>query len=381
MRSSGRVQCLAWALVQLFAVATVWSLHASSRIQRHASTVTLAGSAAKENVVVPDAVATLLVKAGIDSTDATLEPVTDKAAFCNTVYRVRYNESGRSAIAKVFSPLALKRMDATRPLGQLDRLAAAAGIAPNILATTETALLMEDCEGSVITDAMVHGIRGGDDDNTDDNDVSVCTNKVAAALGHLHQLPGVEPSATNMLWRACTVMLSLTDESCLDTTAQGWTLQRLHETVDRHREQLQRLQLPLTASGHGDCKPSNVLAEFNGSIKFIDLELAGTHYRAFDLAKFWRTACATDQTEARRRAFYETYAATAITDHSKTTVQTLELEADLLLPLAWLEAAIFFGCMATQDAAQAHHWNGLAADRLEQYTDCMQGKRLDQQYL
>jgi thiamine kinase-like enzyme len=179
-------------------------------------------------------------------------------------------------------------------------------------------------------------------------------------------------------------MLSLTDEANMDTST-GWTLSRLHRTIEQHREQLHTLQLPISACGHGDCKPSNGFLTGNDIIgtdkrvKFIDLELAGTHYRAFDLATFWRTNSNVN-IEKNRNIFFEAYASTSntIAGGKPVSLETLEVEVDLLLPLTWLEAALFFFCMATQDGSvRSNHWNELALDRLESYTQRMQGKTFD----
>jgi thiamine kinase-like enzyme len=322
---------------------------------------------------IPDTVTDLLMHAGIDGNNVGIEKVNEKAAFCNTLYRIRYNNNA-TCIAKLFSPLALQRMDPSRTLGELDRLAASAGLSPKILASNSRGILMEACVGHVLTEELVQ-----------QQSFSESAADVASGLARLHHLP-VAPSETNILWKACSVMLSLTDEAHMDTST-GWTLSRLHHTIEQHREQLNNLQLPITACGHGDCKPSNVFLSHtigtDKSVQFIDLELAGTHYRAFDLAKFWRTNsnAAIDITDRNRNIFYKAYASTssAITGGKPVSLETLELEVDLLLPLTWLEAALFFACMATQDAAasRSNHWNELALDRLESYTQCMHGRRFD----
>jgi thiamine kinase-like enzyme len=336
-----------------------------------------AAFASSHDSVMPETVTDLLKHAGIDANNVDIEKVKGKAAFCNTLYRIRYNNND-TCIAKVFSQLALQRMDPSRTLGELDRLAASAGLAPEIMASNSHGILMEACVGRVLSEELVQQPNFSESAN------------VASALAHLHHLP-VAPSETNILWKACNVMLSLTDEAHM-TTSTGWTLSRLHRTIEQHREQLHTLQLPLTACGHGDCKPSNVFLSDNDtigtdkSVKFIDLELAGTHYRAFDLAKFWRTNsnAAIDSGDRNRNTFYEAYASTSntISGGKPASLETLELEVDLLLPLTWLEAALFFVCMATQNAAaRSSHWNELALDRLESYTQCMQGKRFDRLFV
>lgn len=329
--------------------------------------------ASSQDSTIPDTVTDLLLHAEIDANNVDIEKVNEKAAFCNTLYRIRYNDNA-TCIAKIFSPLALQRMDNSRKLGDLDRLAASAGLSPEILASNSDGILMEACVGRVLTEEVVQQPYFSESAAT-----------VASGLANLHHLP-VAPSEANMLWKACNVMLSLTDEAHMNTST-GWTLSRLHGTIEKHREQLHTLQLPITACGHGDCKPSNVFISADKSVKFIDLELAGTHYRAFDLAKFWRTNSneAINITDRNRILFYEAYASTgnAIAGGKPASLETLELEVDLLLPLTWLEAALFFVCMATQDAGlkRSNHWNELALDRLESYTQCMQGKRFDRLFV
>jgi hypothetical protein len=98
---------------------------------------------------------------------------------------------------------------------------------------------------------------------------------------------------------------------------------------------------------------------------------------------FWRTNsnAAIDITDRNRNIFDKAYASTsnARTGGKSLSFETLELEVDLLLPLTWLEAALFFACMATQDAtaSRSNYWNELALDRLESYTQCIQGRRFD----
>ena len=220
--------------------------------------------ASSHDDVIPDAVADLLLHARIDANNVDIEKVSEKAAFCNTIYRIRYNNNNNNnnatCIAKVFSPLALQRMDPSRTLGELDRLAASAGLSPEILASNSDGILMEACVGHVLTEELVQ-----------QQNFSERAANVASGLARLHHLP-VVPSETNIRWNACNVMLSLTDEAHMDTST-GWTLSRLRRTIEQHREQLYTLQLPSTACGHGDCKLSNVFLSDNigtdESVNFI----------------------------------------------------------------------------------------------------------------
>jgi hypothetical protein len=101
------------------------------------------------------------------------------------------------------------------------------------------------------------------------------------------------------------------------------------------------------------------------------------------LAKFFRTDSPTEFTKQNQRAFYQAYLETAATTTTTatpssssssseqmtvtTTLDDLEREVKLLVPMTWLEAAIFFVCMACQDEVQASRWNQLAMDRLMSY--------------
>ena len=98
--------------------------------------------------------------------------------------------------------------------------------------------------------------------------------------------------------------------------------------------------------------------------KFIDFETVGCHYRAWDLAKFFRTSHATDWTDGNRRLFLERYSNSSSQSTSGREDETitklgtpasllLELESRLLLPMTWLEAAMFFETIG--DTKKANH--------------------------
>jgi Choline/ethanolamine kinase len=230
-----------------------------------------------------------------------------------------------------------------------------------------------------------------------------------------------------------------------DYNMEGWSVERLYDTVRMHQQDLESNdQLLLTWTGHGDCKPCNLILLHDNhagsletattttttttltphsSIKFIDLELTGVQYVAYDLAKFWRrngtgTNNEPSSSTRNRRAFLQTYADETTTSSSSRTsrssssssenmlaqklvdVQELEWQMKLLLPLTWLEAAIFFACMANTaigaaaaaaDASRSSssrngspwpqypfgkntnvdQWMNLALDRLKSYERCI----------
>jgi len=296
-----------------------------------------------------DKLKVLLEAAGLERTDVAIESIKGEAAFCNTLYRIRYKNT--TAIAKIFSLLATERMDPTRSVGELDHLAANHGLAPSILTATDTGILMEECHGRILSEADMHG-----------EDSTICC-QVAEALAHLHQINAStnDIHRPNMLWRACEIMLSVTKPSY---HLGDWGIARLRRAVEEHKRQLETLKLPTVTFGHGDCKPSNAILTDDG-IKFIDLELAGKHYQGFDLAKLWRTDLASQFTERNRRLFFETYINSL--SGGAVAVEELQREAELLLPLTWLEAAIFFVYMADHDFANKTKWRELALDRFRHY--------------
>jgi thiamine kinase-like enzyme len=326
--------------------------------------------------------------------DATfIETVSSAMAFCNSVYRVQVptvtaattaacdigtrTTSSTIYFAKIFSSLALSRM--TLPLGVLDQFVARHSLAPPVVAQTASGILYENCPGRILTEADCHS-RANEEE----------CRMVARALKELHSLQphySIDGALDNVLWKACDSMLQLCHESY---ECQGWTLAKLNAIVQQERSQLESLQLPMVVCGHGDCKPANIIllqddtitqsqSQSSTQVRFIDLELAGVHYRAFDLAKFFRTDSPTEFTKQNQRAFYQAYLETATTTTTTaatssseqmtvtTTLDDLEREVKLLVPMTWLEAAIFFVCMACQDEVQASRWNQLAMDRLMSY--------------
>ena len=120
-------------------------------------------------------------------------------------------------------------------------------------------------------------------------------------------------------------------------------------------------------------------------IQFIDFELSGTHYRGYDLAKFFRSTRerTTDKRVSRslyQQAFWESYYTRTLNidknghDHCITkkglekAVAQLEWEAQLLEPMTWLEAASFFLSMASlDDPSETEKWINMANKRLSSF--------------
>jgi thiamine kinase-like enzyme len=358
---------------------------ASSCLSEATSATSLSSTSSSSSSTTEDVLLELLYQIGVhDLEGVSIQAVSSEMAFCNSVYRVEMTDadnrrnigSGSSSItttatyfAKIFSPLALSRM--VSPLGTMDGLVSAHGLAPMAVAQTESALLFEACAGRIMTEADLHNGSNARD-----------AQAVGRALAQLHALQPISDasrttsSPPNSLWKACDSMLDLCDA---DYSYQGWTLPRIQAIVQAEQDKLEALNLPVVACGHGDCKPGNIMRlqpeEYarnrndseaaTTNIQFIDLELSGVHYRAFDLAKFFRSDATTSYTPQNQRAFYTSYLEhTAV---SPTSLEELEREVKLLLPMTWLEAAIFFVCMACQDQGQSQRWNELAVKRFESY--------------
>ena len=347
--------------------------------------------------------------------------VTAKSAFCNALYRVtttidddddddashhQQHKKKKSYMAKVFSPLAAARMrcgSASSDSGmfRIDRLAAQHDLGPQIHAmdTDAPALLMQDCAGRVLTEDDLFVPP----QNDNDQDV---VQLAAKALAHLHslslssssQVAAWSRSSPNMLWQSCQVLLQqyanpqwkATTTCTSDTTGNSaWTYTRLVNCLQQHRDALEKQgndKLLITPCGHGDCKPSNLLLlhgsnnDDNGErddhgharIRFLDLELAGTHYVAYDLAKLWRSSePLSPTTRDRQRLFLETYAQHA----GIHNVASLKQQVQQMLPLTWLEAAAFFVAMSSsssrKNGSEQHLWDALALDRLRCYEECL----------
>ena len=131
-------------------------------------------------------------------------------------------------------------------------------------------------------------------------------------------------------------------------------------------------------------------------IRFIDFELAGHHYRGYDLFKLFRTAQPPCVENMRR--FLRAYAAASPPPTAADLVGTAsgggasgdvvmsaavaglgtQEAVDLLLdelvaesyaaePLTWLEAAIFFLFACAEYPAEAERWAPLAEQRWQRY--------------
>jgi tRNA A-37 threonylcarbamoyl transferase component Bud32 len=313
----------------------------------------------------------LFQEAGLDQDKIVVDKLSD-LGFSNNVFRVEvhngdHGNTKQILVAKVFSDLAKNRLDPNQNyMGHVDELLHRAGLGPKIVAHTPDALLMEHIDGHVLTDSIIF-------DTHNDRGLDVCT-AVGDALGRLHSLQGIaDGERPNMLWHALNVMLSSIDKRLELSTASGttWTLAKLQDTIGDYRNRLEGLNIPSVPMGHGDFKLSNVMITSADEIRFIDFELTGTHYRGYDLAKFFRSSKQSASSHLRRRhqeAFWGGYHQRTPEGHRKSLFEAmpqLEWEVQLLEPMTWLEAASFFLSMATlDDPSQQDKWNDLAKSRL-----------------
>jgi thiamine kinase-like enzyme len=350
---------------------------------------------------------TLLAKCSIPLSDVTaVQPVTTaKAAFCNTLYRVSTkNNLGmkKTYMLKIFSDLATSRikaaMDLTVPhdhdstqeqdndssLFYVDRLAAKHHLGPVIHASLDCdtgfatpALLMEYCAGRPLTTEDLY-----------DEDGAI-VHLAATALAKLHALelnhhpwyPN-DQTNSNRLWQSCHVLMQqYVDPNWVasDGKQKRWTYSRLYDCIMYHESQTRkhRYTLLTTNTGHGDCKPSNLILHCPKSkqhcqLRFLDFELAGRNYVAFDIAKLWRSS--SPMTLQSRHQTIERFLETYVAESGRNNLTTFDLQKqfDLLLPLTWLEAAVFFVAMSSQSKNQAERmqFDKLAIDRLQSYDEC-----------
>ena len=345
----------------------------------------------------------LLEEAGIPFDERVAVENLSDLGFANNVFRVTVDQNAallshhniKAApqeqsqgqlvlVAKIFSDLAKKRVDPHQSfMGEVDEVLYRHGLGPHVLAHTSDAILMEYIDGQVLTESLLFGDNGN---TVNEKGLSICS-KVGEKLGHMHSLPG--KGGPNMLWHAMDVMLSSVDEKqCQLTIDSGssWSLSKLRDTIGNYRGRLEALDIPCVNVGHGDFKLSNVMiTHATQEIQFIDFELSGTHYRGYDLAKFFRSstqqsASYTGDRSLYQEALWESYCkSTAITKNeghhdqmSKSdmdkAISQLEWEAQLLEPMTWLEAASFFLSMASlDDPSETEKWNTMAVSRLSSF--------------
>ena len=283
-------------------------------------------------------------------------------------------------LVKVFSPLAKLRVSADgRGLG--DELAGEEGLGPKLLYRSADGLITDFVEGNTLTELEIHARTPW------------LLRRIAAKLAALHslELPAGEPVGFTpeqshgpppvVLWQFLQSMLEHVSTRP-HTVPPGISLQHVSDEVARMRSRFDELQLPVVL-GHGDLKPSNVMTTAPGDgsardvrVSFIDFELAGAHYRGYDLFKLFRTSG--DMDHGALRDFLRCYARNLAPPSSAARTARADapiaLALDELLaetyaaePLTWLEAAIFFLFAGAEYPSEAERWAPLALARWERY--------------
>jgi len=384
-------------------------------LRDHAQIVAALGRQAPEQSAQREALARLLAGAGLPDDGAITEL---SAGFCNWVYRVDYPAPTGSVVAKLFSPLARLRLSpAMRGMG--DARAAAEGLGPRLHYLSTEGLVVDFVQGAELTEGDIHA------------DAALRPRLLGTIASHLAQLHSLRLPHTRMpaagaagsaaalasaavarheadaatsaeaaagggggsgggggggeaaeavaLWAFIRKMLAHIRSAPESAVASaGIPLAAVEAEVARMRERFGELQLPVVL-GHGDLKPSNVMAGADApppgadeAVSFIDFELAGAHYRGYDLYKLFRTSG--ELSQPNLRAFLRAYLdeVRGACDLSDDGGASRELELDEVQaetyaaePLTWLEAAVFFLFAIRQFPDEAPTWAPLAAQRWE----------------
>jgi len=289
------------------------------------------------------------------------EPLT--VGFANHVWSTK--RRGQNLVLKRYTELAFLRLDA-EAIGSVDVHAGIHGVGPKVFFSSPQGLVMERLEGRTLEEADMH---------KDDFDL---LEDVAKVLAKLHQLP--VPAVCEgepMLWRTIDKMVEAAARKPELWPEEMPSLDVISQEVAKARAAVEKSHYPIVLC-HGDFKPSNVVLNKNGEIYFIDHELAGPNYRAFDLMKIFRTAEKTSETSIEHFLF--TYLASIGEEGQEPSEEELGdiiQETKLFESLTWLEAACFFLALPQFKPQQTSRWNALALDRWQKYEatkDALLGK-------
>jgi len=276
------------------------------------------------------------------------EPLT--VGFANHVWATR--KRGQSLVLKRYTELAFLRLDA-EAIGSVDVHCGNHGVGPHVLFSSPQGLVMKRLDGRTLEEADMH---------KDDFEL---LGDVASLLAKLHQLP--VPAVCEgepMLWRTVDRMVEAAARRP-ELWPEGMPgLDAISQEVSQARAAVEKSNYPIVLC-HGDFKPSNVVLSKNDDVYFIDHELSGPNYRAFDLMKVFRTAQKTS--DASMDHFIRAYATSAGQVPSEAEVADILEETKLFESLTWLEAACFFLALPQFKPQDTARWNALALDRWEKY--------------
>eukprot|EP00929_Paragymnodinium_shiwhaense_P079535 TRINITY_DN4142_c0_g1_i1.p1 TRINITY_DN4142_c0_g1~~TRINITY_DN4142_c0_g1_i1.p1 ORF type:complete len:705 (+),score=190.93 TRINITY_DN4142_c0_g1_i1:57-2171(+) len=302
-----------------------------------------------------------------------LEPLT--VGFANLVWAAKAN--GIPVVLKRYTDLVFLRIDPDA-IGVVDKFAWRHACGPKVLYSSPLGLVAQRVPGRTLEEKDMH--KG---DNT-------LLENVAHALHRFHHLPvPAQCKGIPMLWRTIDKMMNAILRRP-DIVPKGMPAISVVQDAIRDSRRALEKRCPVEVLGHGDCKPSNVIADGH-DITLIDFELSGPNYRGFDLMKIFRTAEAFS--EPCLRHFLSAYAAASLAKASAkpgsegaanggyngngvaaapqavTTemVDDLVEEAYMFEPLTWLEAAVFFLALPLFKGEDTDKWNNLAIDRWEKF--------------
>ena len=334
--------------------------------------------------------------------------------FCNRIYQVQ--NSTHTLLLKQFSNLAQERMSLMMMLPsysissrspQLDERLGEFGLGPRIVDSyLPQALLMEYIQSPTLTEqdlfqsppnlALLENIGQAlySLHHTAIRSQTSGSRNTGATKAKIPKDNSCIPRQQNMLWRSIDLLLER-------ISSPGSKMYFTQEVQAQYQLLEMEFQLPMVSLGHGDCKPSNIILlqdqtdvrndknqKTHNNVRFLDLELTGYNYRAYDLAKLlFRRGNEIATKDGPLQSKCQDYVLSSYLKSSSTSegdnddhkklLEKLRSECQLLLPMTWLEAALFFE--ATKDTVQAEHddtksqaWDALAQDRLENYQKACQ---------
>lgn len=274
------------------------------------------------------------------------------AGFCNWVYRCDATEDA-SVVVKIFSPMAKLRVD---PLlsARVDIVASKLRIAPKVYFASQDGIAHETIPGETLCEHHIHDTAGA---------VAL---EIASPLAALHSAE-IPDEFAKLGSRDATLFIAMRRmlkrlRACPGAVPKGMSVGAVADAVSEAERELRDVGLKLVL-GHGDLKPSNVVRlpasrgdGPGGRIRFIDFELAGPSYRAFDLYKLFRTGG--ERSDAAMDAFLREYLRAL---GGRETVEHLRDEVLMFEPITWLEASLFFVFANALDPSD--EWERLALDR------------------